>query len=237
MSFHYEKESKPVVIVIDGIIGAGKTTLIRECLLPALTSVGLKVTEVKEPVEKWKKNGRLKQFYSNPERRAYQFQTVAFHDRVKECFDVYNNCGKSTDVFILERSIFTDILFMKMLKDSKTIDSTEYDDYLKLWNMWEYVMPFSPDMFVYLRPDIEVCMDRLKNRDRDGESNISKEYQTKLLEKHDKFLGNKVVKIGDNQYVPRVLISTNDNFQHKTEVKEKITNKILGMINKIKNNR
>jgi len=224
---------KPVILVVDGVIGAGKTTLIRECLLPTLTSRGWKVTEVREPVDKWKQNGRLRQFYEDPKRRAYQFQTMAFHDRVKECMDTYDRYANSSDVFILERSIFTDILFIKMLLDSDQIDQTEYDDYLSLWNMWDRVMPFHPDLFIYLRPSLNECMRRLRERNRDGESGVSEEYQRSLLKEHDEFLGSSSVKIGRNHYVPRLLLDTDNNFRDSPVIREEISEQVATMIEKI----
>lgn len=224
---------RPVIVVVDGVIGAGKTTLIRECLLPALTERGWKVTEVREPVDRWKKNGRLQQFYEDPNRRAYQFQTMAFHDRIHECMETYERYGTSSDVFILERSIFTDILFMKMLLMSKTIDQTEYDDYLALWNMWDRVMPFQPDLFVYLKPSITECMKRLRERNREGETGVSEEYQSNLLKVHDQFLGKSSVKIGRNHYVPRLLLETNDNFRDCLDTKQRVSQEIANMIKTI----
>lgn len=213
---------KPIIIVVDAIIGSGKTTLIRECLLPGLSAKGFRVTEVREPVEKWKENGRLAQFYQNPGRRGYQFQTMAFHDRICEARETYGKC-MDTDIFLLERSIFTDILFMKVLYESGAIDKTEHDDYLDLWTMWKYLMPFEPDLFLYLRPAVETCMQRLKERNRDAEAGVTEEYQRLLLQKHDEFLSGEMVNIG-TKLVPRLLLNGDSNFRDDAEVKEAICN-------------
>lgn len=225
-----QQEKKYTVIVIDGIIGAGKTTLLNNCLLPLLTGWGLKVTLVPEPVDKWKKNGRLEQFYVNTKRRAYQFQTVAFHDRVKTAQKLFRKCSSHTDVFILERSIFTDKLFASCLHDSGMMDETEYEDYLNLWNMWEEVMPFKPDLFVYLKPDVNVAMDRLKNRNRSEESKVSVDYQKTLQEKHDEFLGGEFVIIDEGHFVPCMHLYTNSNFRDDDKVKEEVAKQIMDKI-------
>ena len=96
------KSKTPIVVVVDGVIGAGKSTLIRECLIPYFIESGRTVTEVKEPVERWKKNGRLEQFYKDPKRRAYQFQTTAFHDRVHQCIKCYERHKNTSNIFLLE---------------------------------------------------------------------------------------------------------------------------------------
>nr|QBK86154.1 MAG: deoxynucleoside kinase [Marseillevirus LCMAC101] len=214
------------VLVIDGIIGVGKTSLIEECLVPLLTEANYKVTVVREPVDKWKANGSLKQFYKDPCRRGYQFQTRAFHDRIKESQEQHKKYEHCTDIFILERSIFTDMLFMDMLYESKTIDESEYRDYKDLWAMWGFLMPFYPDLFVYLRPDVEVAMERLHKRNREGET-VDIEYQKALQIKHDDFLGGEKVLISDSPDVPCLHLYTNSDFLNDIDVKRDIAYKIL----------
>jgi len=170
-------------------------------------------------------NGSLQQFYKDPSRRAYQFQTRAFHDRIKECQNQYTKYKHCTDIFILERSIFTDMLFMDMLYESKTIDDSEYRDYKDLWSMWEELMPFHIDLFVYLRPDVEIAMERLHKRNREGET-VNVEYQKALQRKHDDFLGGDDVVISSS-HVPCFHLYTNSDFLNNYEVKEDIAHAIL----------
>ena len=215
-----------IVIVVDGIIGAGKTTLIEDCLKPILSEDGYRVTVVNEPVEKWKADGSLKQFYEDPKRRAFQFQTKVFHDRVKKCQKKFEKYSKCTDIFLLERSIFTDLLFMEMLYDDGKVDQSEYDVYLELWTMWKKVMPFEPDLFIYLKPTIDTVMQRLNERNRTEEAGVDEDYQNKLQIKHDNFLGRKFVKISKSQYVPCVKLNTNSNFRDYEKIKIEITEQV-----------
>ena len=226
--------SPPIVVVVDGIIGSGKSTIIRECLIPILTKKGWRVTEVREPVEKWQETGLLKKFYTDPKRWGYLFQTMVFHDRVAEAQTKNQLYKDSTDVFLLERSVFTDILFMQMLQESNTIEKHEYDSYLRLWTMWEKVMPFKPDVFVYLKPDIKVCMKRLLERNRGEELDISEEYQLKLQEKHDEFLGKEFVTISECHYVPRLLLETDSNFRDDPEIKRKLSEQLENVLKTIR---
>ncbi len=223
---------KFVVIVVDGLIGAGKTVLIKDCLVPIFSKLGWRITVVDEPVEKWQKNGRLQQFYDDPRRRGYQFQTQAFHDRVRESqykFEKYKDC---TDIFLLERSIFSDRFFAEMLFESGTMDKTEYEDYIELWTMWKEVMPFQPDLFIYLKPDIAVVMQRIKKRSRNEENSVTNEYQTLLQKKHDKFLGGDLVSITGSD-VPCYHLYTNSNFRDDITVQKKIVNDIEEFITQI----
>lgn len=223
MSKHFK------VIVVDGIIGAGKTSFINECLVKYLRDQNLNVVIVDEPVELWNKSGALKQFYENPSRRAYQFQTRAFHDRIKMVQAKYREHKDTADIFVLERSIFTDVLFIQMLHESGTIDDTEYRDYMDLWTMWSQLMPFTPDLFVYLRPPLDEAMKRLRHRNRDGETGVSIEYQESLMKKHDEFLNDEaatITKDGVEISIPVLCINTAKNFITDKIVSDKLCHKV-----------
>ena len=215
-----------IVIAIEALIGAGKTTLIHQCLLPIFLEKGWKVTVIDEPVCKWESDKLLKKFYDDPKRYAYHFQTKAFHDRVRECQSQYRKHKDETDIFILERSIFSDTLFMKTLHDLGTIDDMEMEHYKEWWNLWEEVMPFQPDMFIYLKPDLDVCMKRVKERARDGEEGVKKEYQSLLEKKHDEFFEGDAVEVSKGHYVPVLPLATNSNFRDDIRVKKMIADLI-----------
>lgn len=215
-----------LVIAVESIVGAGKTTILHRCLLPLLLERGWKVTLVDEPVSKWDKEGLLKKFYEDPKRYAYHFQTKAFHDRVRECQEQFRKHSSDTDVFLLERSVFSDTIFMKSLHEQKVVSDMEMRHYAEWWALWEEVMPFHPDLFVYLKPDLEVCMSRVRERARDGEEGISTEYQRMLEEKHEEFFKDGSVEVAKGHYVPVLTLKTNDNFRDDMEVKQRITDMI-----------
>ena len=215
-----------IVISVEGLIGCGKTTLLHRCLVPILLERGWKVTLVDEPVSKWDKDGLLKKFYDDPKRWAYHFQTKAFHDRVRECQSQYKKHKDDTDVFLLERSVFSDTIFMKTLHETGVVDDMEMQNYTDWWNMWEEVMPFHPDLFIYLKPDLDICMSRVRERSRKGEEGVRKDYQRKLQEKHDEFFNDGAVEVAPGHYVPVFNLETNSNFRDDPEVKEEIVNLI-----------
>lgn len=223
-----------IVVVVDGIIGSGKSTIIAKCLVPILSGKGMRITVIDEPVEKWKSTGRLKQFYEDPNRRAYQFQTIAFHDRVKLAQEKFRKFKDCTDVFLMERSIFSDLIFTKILLANGSMDQTEYDDYMNLWTMWEDLMPFQPDLFVYLNPGVDVAMQRIQERSRDGESGITLDYQQRLHDRHEEFLGSGCVEISNSHYVPCYHICTADNFRDVQEVKLRIAEEFENKVNELR---
>src|SRR5437016_4570661 len=122
----------PIVVVVDGVIGAGKTVFL-EMARSELTKRGLNTVIVEEPVDKWHKSGILQRFYADPKRWGYHFQTKAFHDRVVENIKMFETHGTKADVFILERSPFTDTLFMELLHEAGDVDEMEMKDYREWW--------------------------------------------------------------------------------------------------------
>lgn len=218
--------TKPVVIVVDGIISVGKSTYI-EMLSIQLQKRGWKVTIVKEPVEKWNSCGILQRFYADPGRWAYHFQTKAFHDRVVENIEMFEKFGATSDVFILERSPFTDTLFMEMLHEAGHVDALEMEHYREWWKLWIRVMPYKPDLFIYLKAGIDKCMDRVRQRNREGEEGVSKTYQEALQAKHDSFFGyTGQIDISGNDVphnVPCQILIVDDDFRNDQHIQDMLT--------------
>jgi len=177
--------SKKLLIVIDGIIGAGKSTFIEKELIPELEKYNIKCKTIEEPVEKWKESGRLQDFYEDPEKRAFQFQTRVFHDRITEINKIFDN-NPDCDVFIVERCVHSDILFMKTLLQLDKIDNSQYEDYISLWKMWEKICKLKPSLFFYINTNLTESISRIKQRDRNGEK-VDKLYQSTLKKNYDNF--------------------------------------------------
>lgn len=175
-------QTLPIVIQVDGIIGVGKTTFINEFLVPLFQNKGLKVQIIREPVDEWTE--LLPLFYSEPKRYSYLFQTMAFHDRVKISKKIYNE-NKDVDVFITERGMMSDPLFMKTLYDFGDVSDIEMKSYKKWWEMWSELVPFTPSLYIYLTANMNKIMSRIKERSRDGESGVTIEYQNVLLKHHN----------------------------------------------------
>lgn len=157
--------SKPVVVV-DGLIAAGKSTLI-PALAEGLRERGLKVCVVGEPVEDWKKIGILQAFYEDPKGMAYDFQTYTFVTRVRATRAAVK-ANADADVFLLERSVLTDrYVFMELQRE--LVGPMRMQMYETWWEEWEQMMPICPTHFVYLKPGLGHCMDRVARRAREGE--------------------------------------------------------------------
>ena len=165
---------------VEGNIGSGKSTFLKKL------SSEFKV--VQEPVDEWSKmhnaNGKniLEEFYEDPKRNAYLFQSIAFRSRVK-------NITGLNESAIVERSIYTDrMVFAEVCKEDGNINDIEWNDYTEWFDFIVKYIGFKPKGFIYLRTEPEKSHERITKRNRSGESNISLEYLRKLHRRHDKWL-------------------------------------------------
>ncbi len=217
-------------IYIEGLIGAGKTTLIKR-LEENLTNKKYNVLSIYEPIDEWSKNGIFQLFYSEPTKYAYQFQTFVYVTRIAKIQESINNYIKSKcrvdeennesginniniletlkninlDYVLIERSIFSDkYFFVQNLYDNKMLTQIEFNMYNSWWDMWKCLISYISDpKFIYIKPSIAKTMNRISIRHRNGEV-VEEIYQKNLEEYHNKFFN-----IGtDKNYL--IATSTND---------------------------
>ena len=190
--------------IIEGNIGCGKTTLIRQ----------LKAREdfevIEEPVEIWKsiinENGEniLAMFYKESKKYAYVFQTIVFKTRMMTL-----ETQQLKSVRFSERSIWTDKnIFSKNCYEIGYMNTVEKNTY-DIWFKWlESKITRKPDGIIYLRAEPEVCFERVHKRERSEEATVSIDYLKNVHEKHEEWLneGNKYgdipIYVIDNTYEP-----------------------------------
>lgn len=178
------KDENKTFIVIDGLISAGKTTLIR-LMETRLKAAGKNVKAIFEPVEEWNRTGTLKYFYEDIPNHCYEFQTFTYITRIKTVIDeIYNN--PDCDIYIMERSIFTDrYIFMELLREQ--VGELRMKMYNSWCDMWALILPMRVDKWVFLDTSLEESLRRIRIRARDGEGGVDELYQRKLHEKHVEF--------------------------------------------------
>jgi len=212
-----QPEHPALTVIVEGEIAAGKTEIVKALVtkINALNGAGLcsyKAVAVFEPVKKWENIGILKKFYANPVQYGYSFQTYVYVTQIQAIQEVYQGVNPSElakTVFILERSPISDEIFMELQRGIVT--DTEMDMYDSWRRTFEKLIPLdlSRAHVYYLKPSLDTCMQRLKNRNRDGEivaaaiaaelntietvvvkkaSGVSKEYQERLRRAHEALL-------------------------------------------------
>jgi deoxyadenosine/deoxycytidine kinase len=216
-------DPKKHFIIVDGVIGAGKTTVISLIEKHINSYKDLKVKAIYEPVKLWSDIGALQYFYKDIEKNCYEFQTYSYITRIKSVIDEIYNC-QDADIYILERSIWTDkYIFMELLKE--IVGEMRFNMYNTWWEMWSYIMPMRVDKWVLLDTSLEESLKRINSRNRNGENAVDKGYQTRLYIKHIEFYNQL-----QEENKPVVIIESDimdTNFIEDTEKIKKIIDLIL----------
>mgnify|MGYP001415534180 FL=1 len=208
-------------IVIDGLIGAGKSTFIKK-YVKYCKSIGIRAHPIYEPVELWKDIGALERFYSDIPQNCYEFQTFTFITRIES---VINEVIENSDaeVFILERSIFTDrYIFVELLKD--LLGDTRLKMYESWWNMWSLIFNINIHTWVLLDTSINTSADRIKIRNRNGEK-VELDYLTNLHKTHINFYDELQRTSQNVKIIPQSLMDK--NFIENDDVIIEIANLII----------
>jgi deoxyguanosine kinase len=158
-------------IAIEGVIGAGKTTLCKMLGETLNASVVL---------EKFEENPFLKTFYKDPDRYAFQTQIFFLLTRYKQQRDLFQ-----ADLF--HRFLLTDYIFEK---DKIFAYLNLQDEELKLYETLvtsiEHNIP-TPDLVVYLQSTVPRLMQNIRKRGRDFEAELSEDYIRDLNEAYNYF--------------------------------------------------
>ena len=154
-------------IVIEGNIGAGKTTL---------SKMIAKEFNAKLILEQFADNPFLPKFYKEPDKYSFQLELSFLAERYQQL----NQELTSRDLF--RPFTVADYYFMKSLTFARaTLKEDEYNLYRQIFNIIYKTIP-KPDLYVYLHVDVQNLVENINLRGRDYEKGISKEYLSKLQE-------------------------------------------------------
>lgn len=187
-------------VAIEGVIGVGKTSLAR------LLSEHLNARLV---LEKFEENPFLPDFYTDPDRYAFQTQLFFLLSRYRQQQEI-----KQTDIF--HKLVITDYMFVKdRLFASLNLDEKEIPLYDAVATLLEKNV-LTPDMVIYLQADTNCLMGRIISRGRDFEKNISHEYIDALNQVYNEYFFR-------YQDSPLLIINTNDlDFVHNKDDLEEV---------------
>jgi deoxyadenosine/deoxycytidine kinase len=148
-------------LVIEGNIGAGKTSLAKKLA---------DETNSKLVLEQFGENPFLPKFYRDSDRFAFQLELTFLADRYKQLKTEIN----PRDLF--QTKTISDYYFVKSLIFSrKTLKDDEYLLYKRLFEIIQQQLSI-PDIYVYLHVNSNKLLENIKLRGRSYESEISVEY-------------------------------------------------------------
>jgi len=157
--------------VVEGPIGAGKTSLAR--LLAERNAADLLLEEPQA-------NPFLANFYQDPRRWALATQLFFLFQRVNQLSGL-----KQLDLF--ERPTVADFLFEK---DPMFARLNLSDDELALYQrIYGHLAPQTlvPDLVIYLQAPVETLMARVRRRAASYERGISEDYLARLIQAYGRF--------------------------------------------------
>ncbi len=165
---------------IEGNIGAGKTTILK--------IIGKKfddVTFVEEPVSQWQNLGGdnlLEKFYKDPERWGFTFEFYSMLSKIK-CLLKASESEKN--IVIIERSLLSNKIFFDISKDMNKLNDLEYGMLINTYNF--YMQNIYPMLngIIYLNTPVDLCVQRIIQRNRGEEVNVDKNYLLMLKDKFD----------------------------------------------------
>ncbi len=191
-------------IVIDGTVGAGKSTLMQ-----LFEEVGF--TAFPEPVLD---NPLLDKFYHDKKRYAFPLQIFFLNKRF-----AHLKSTKGYEQVVLDRSIYGDEIFAEMLRDSGDMSEEEFGIYKELLeNMLEHCEP--PSLMIYLQISVDEAVNRIQKRGRDYEQIVERGYWEDLNKRYRSFF---------NSYTrsPLLVMDVSElNFENNSEHKEIVINLI-----------
>ena len=159
------------LIVIEGPIGVGKTSLARRL---ALTLSGQTILEQAD------QNPFLERFYKNPRAAAFQAQLFFLFQRARQLED-----ARQEDMFgavrIADYLLEKDRLFARV-----TLDDAEYALYERVYERVVVDAP-KPDLVVYLQAPVDILVDRIGKRGIRYEQSIERGYLEKLTQAYARF--------------------------------------------------
>ena len=174
MSKEQDKSPFPFdFIVIEGNIGAGKTTLAH-----------MLATEFQAKLitERFEENPFLPEFYKDPKRYAFPLEMSFLADRYQQLIDELSEPDLFSSFVVSDYFVIKSLIFAGV-----TLKDEEYELYRKIFGFM-YRDLRKPDLYVYLHRSTDDLLKNIEKRGREYERNITADYLKNVHEGYMKFI-------------------------------------------------
>ncbi|MBX9768369.1 MAG: deoxynucleoside kinase [Bdellovibrionales bacterium] len=202
-----------MMIIVEGNIGAGKSTLTKELA----KHLGAKAFF--EPVES---NPYLESYYQDPKKYALAMQFYLMSVRYEMHLEGIEHIWRTGTPAIFDRSIYGDAVFAKRNWLDGNMTDLDFENYNKMRRvMFKSLMV--PHVTLYLKNSPERTLQNINSRSRGCEASIPLEYLKGLHDLYRELTiemdtrGSKVIEIDWNEFRP-----VEDVLEKLTEFREKM---------------
>ena len=173
-------------VVVEGSIGAGKTTL---------STMLANDFNAELVLERFADNPFLEKFYKDPEHYAFPVEMTFLMDRYQQLKNLLTARDLFTDFVIGDYFIDKCLLFSK--------NNLSKDEFSLFKNVFDTIADFlpKPDMILYLYTRPERLLAQIAKRNRPFEKDITAEYLSDIQEKY-------LTYFRENQRIPILLVDT-----------------------------
>lgn len=162
-------------IVIEGNIGAGKTSLVTKLA----DDIGMNLV-----LEQYADNPFLPKFYANPARFSFQLEVSFLADRYRQLKASVLQGNIDASVVIADYYFVKSLIFARV-----TLQSDDFELYKQLFDIIWQQLP-KPSLYVYLNSPIERVAQNIKERGREYEQNIELEYLMKIQDSYFEYFSS-----------------------------------------------
>jgi len=161
------------LMVIEGNIGAGKTTLSQ------------KISEdfnAKLVLERFADNPFLPKFYEDQNRYAFPLEMSFLADRYRQIMDDLAQFDLFKEFVVADYHIFKSLIFAKV-----TLQEDEFKLYKTMFDIMYKEIP-KPNLYIYLYQNTPKLLQNIKKRGRGYEQKIAPEYLNKINDGYLEFI-------------------------------------------------
>ena len=203
-------------VVVEGSIGAGKTTL--ATMLASELNAEL-------VLERFADNPFLEKFYKDPVHYAFPVEMTFLMDRYQQLRNLLTARDLFTDFVLGDYFIDKCLLFSK-----NNLSQDEFALFKKVFDTISGFLP-KPDLILYLYTNPDRLLKQIAKRNRDFEKDITKEYLSDIQEKY-------LTYFRENQQIPILLLDTEnvdfvENPSDYQKIKTLVTNHYEAGIHRI----